>query len=91
VTADFNRNEYLQLQEVVHRVGEAIRQVVPTERLYLLSLGSQQAARPLACGSAPPDVPFEQQQLAALNTDLCLDLSEDEFADLAERLRREMR
>jgi len=38
----------------------------------------------------PPDVPFEQQQLAALNTVLCLDLSEDEFADLAERLRRAM-
>ena len=68
------------------------RQVVPTERLYLLSLGSQQGNRHVHWHVAPlpPDVPFEQQQLAALNTDLCLDLSEDEFADLAERLRRAM-
>jgi len=43
VTGDFSLDDYLHLQAVVHRVGEAIRQVVPTERLYVLSLGSQQA------------------------------------------------
>ena len=43
VTGDFSLDEYLHLQAVVHRVAEAIRQVVPTERLYVLSLGSQQA------------------------------------------------
>ena len=43
VTGDFSLDDYLHLQAVVHRVAEAIRQVVPTERLYVLSLGSQQA------------------------------------------------
>jgi diadenosine tetraphosphate (Ap4A) HIT family hydrolase len=43
VTDDFSLDEYLHLQAVVHRVGAAICQVVPTERLYILSLGSQQA------------------------------------------------
>ncbi len=45
VTGDFDRDEYLALQEVVYRVGEAVRRSVPTERLYILSLGSQQGNR----------------------------------------------
>jgi hypothetical protein len=32
-------------------------------------------------------VPFAEQQLAALDTELALDLSDDELADLAARLR----
>ena len=89
VTGDFTVDEYLQLQEVVHRVGEAIRAVVPTERLYILSLGSQQANRHVHWHLAPlpPGVPFEQQQLAALDTHDCLDLSEEQFADLARQIR----
>jgi diadenosine tetraphosphate (Ap4A) HIT family hydrolase len=65
VTGDFSLDEYLHLQAVVHRVGEAIRQVVPTERLYVLSLGSQQANRHVHWHLAPipPGLPFEQQQL----------------------------
>jgi hypothetical protein len=35
----------------------------------------------------PPGVPFEQQQFAALDTDERLDLSDDELADLAMRIR----
>ena len=65
VTGDFSLDDYLHLQAVVHRVGEAIRQVVPTERLYVLSLGSQQANRHVHWHLAPipPGLPFEQQQL----------------------------
>jgi hypothetical protein len=35
----------------------------------------------------PPGVPFEEQQLAALDTDLGLDLSEEELAVLAAPIR----
>jgi hypothetical protein len=35
----------------------------------------------------PPGVSFKQQQFAALDTDLCLDLGDEELADLAERIR----
>jgi diadenosine tetraphosphate (Ap4A) HIT family hydrolase len=89
VTGDLDRDEYLALQDVVRRVGEAIRRVVPTERLYVLSLGSQEGNRHVHWHLAPlpPGVPFEKQQLAALNTDDCLDLGESEFEDLAARLR----
>jgi diadenosine tetraphosphate (Ap4A) HIT family hydrolase len=89
VTGDFDRREYLELQAVVHEVGEAIRRAVPTERLYVLSLGSQQANRHVHWHLAPlpPGVPFEQQQLAALATDECLDFSDEELAALAARIR----
>jgi diadenosine tetraphosphate (Ap4A) HIT family hydrolase len=64
VTADFHPDEYLALQEVVYRVGEAIRRTVPAERLYILSLGSQEGNRHVHWHVAPlpPGVPFEQQQ-----------------------------
>ena len=89
VTGDFSLDDYLHLQAVVHRVGEAIRQVVPTERLYVLSLGSQQANRHVHWHLAPtpPGLPFEQQQLAALDSNIVLDLTQAEQADLASRLR----
>jgi diadenosine tetraphosphate (Ap4A) HIT family hydrolase len=88
VTGDFSLDDYLHLQAVVHRVGEAIRQVVPTERLYVLSLGSQQANRHVHWHLAPipPGLPFEQQQLAALDSNIVLDLTPAEQADLASRL-----
>ena len=88
VTGDFSLDEYLYLQAVVHRVGEAICQVVPTERLYVLSLGSQQANRHVHWHLAPipPGLPFEQQQLAALDSNIVLDLTPAEQADLASRL-----
>ena len=35
----------------------------------------------------PPGVPFQQQQLAAIDTDLGFDLSEDELEQLAARIR----
>jgi diadenosine tetraphosphate (Ap4A) HIT family hydrolase len=88
VTGDFRLDEYLALQAVLHRVGEAIRRAVPTERLYVLSLGSQEGNRHVHWHLAPlpPGVPFDDQQLAALDTDQGLDLSEEEMQELAERI-----
>jgi diadenosine tetraphosphate (Ap4A) HIT family hydrolase/pimeloyl-ACP methyl ester carboxylesterase len=92
VTADFGEEEYLALQAVVRRVGEAVRQAVPAERLYVLSLGSQEANRHVHWHVAPlpPGVPLEEQQLAALGMDCVLDLDDAEMADLAERIRSEI-
>jgi diadenosine tetraphosphate (Ap4A) HIT family hydrolase len=89
VTGDFALHDYLALQAVVHRVGEALRSVVNTERLYVLSLGSRQGNPHVHWHLAPlpPGVPFEQQQLAALDTQLVLDVGEDELAALAARIR----
>ena len=93
VTGDFTEEEYVALQRVVHRVGEAVRRAVPTERLYVLSLGSEQANRHVHWHLAPlpPGVPFERQQLAALSWERgVLELSEEERDELAKRIRREL-
>jgi diadenosine tetraphosphate (Ap4A) HIT family hydrolase len=90
VTGDFSRDDYLALQDVVHRVGEAIRRVIPTDRLYILSLGSQDGNRHVHWHIAPlpPGVPFDEQQLAALDANRVLDLGDDEMAELAARIRQ---
>jgi diadenosine tetraphosphate (Ap4A) HIT family hydrolase len=91
VTGDFDEDEYAELQRVVHRVGEAVRRAVPTERLYVLSLGSQQGNRHVHWHVAPlpPGIPFEGQQLAVLDRSDALDLTEGEQAELAARIRAE--
>jgi diadenosine tetraphosphate (Ap4A) HIT family hydrolase len=88
VTGEFTPEEYLRLQVVVHGVGEALRQVLPTERLYILSLGSQDGNSHVHWHVAPlpPGIPFEQQQFAALDTNDVVDMTDAELADLAARL-----
>jgi diadenosine tetraphosphate (Ap4A) HIT family hydrolase len=92
VVDDFSEDEYLALQHVILHVGRALCRAVPTERLYVLSLGSQAGNRHVHWHLAPlpPGVPFEEQQLAALDTDLGLDLSEAELQELAQRIRAEL-
>jgi len=67
---------------------------VPTERLYLLSLGSYQGNRHVHWHVVPlpPGVPFEQQQLSALSWDGgIIELSPQERNELADRIRAELR
>jgi len=89
VVADFSEDEYLELQRVIHLVGRALCRAVPTERLYVLSLGSQEGNRHIHWHLAPlpPGVPFEEQQLVALDSDLGLVLDEVELKELAARIR----
>lgn len=90
VTGDFTPAEYLALQQVIYRLAEAVRQVVRPERVYILSLGSQQGNRHVHWHIAPLPfgVPFEQQQLAALHLkDGFLQLSPDEQTALSQQLR----
>jgi diadenosine tetraphosphate (Ap4A) HIT family hydrolase len=89
VTGDFTLQEYLGLQRLVYQVGEALRRVLPTERLYIMSLGSQSGNRHVHWHVAPlpPGVPYEQQQFAAFSWDRgVLDQPEQELASLAERI-----
>jgi diadenosine tetraphosphate (Ap4A) HIT family hydrolase len=90
VTGDFSLDEYLALQALIYRVGEAVRRVVAAERVYLLSLGSRQGNSHVHWHVAPlpPGIPFHRQQLAALDIrDGYLDLSDEEMAELASQIR----
>jgi diadenosine tetraphosphate (Ap4A) HIT family hydrolase len=91
VVEDFDLPSYLALQAFIHRLGRAISKVVPTERLYLLSLGSQQGNSHVHwhLGPLPPGVPYEQQQFAALMVERTgsVDQTVEERVELASRIR----
>lgn len=90
VTGDFDLDEYLTLQRAVYCVAEAVRRTVETERLYILSLGSQQGNRHVHWHIAPLPfgVPFKQQQLEALRAARgILAIPEGDMAALAARIR----
>jgi ATP adenylyltransferase len=93
VTSDFSLEEYLALQKVVYSIAEALRQEVPTERMYILTLGSQQGNRHVHWHIAPlpPGVPYTEQQFAALSMENgILKLSREEMSVLAERIRKRL-
>lgn len=91
VSADFTLHEYLSLQRVVHSVAEAVRQTLRPERVYILSLGSQQANAHVHWHvvPCPPGVPLEQQQLSLLDVQKrgVLQLSHAEGEKLATLIR----
>ncbi len=92
-TSDFTIDAYLALQSIIYRVTEALRKVVPTERVYILTLGSQQGNRHVHWHIVPlpPGVPYEQQQVEALRMDKgVLKLSDEEMTSLALRIRQAM-
>ena len=94
VTGDFTLEEYLSLQRGVYQVAEAVRRSVETERVYILSLGSQQGNRHVHWHVAPLPygVPFKEQQLDALHIKKgVLELAEEEMAGLAGLIRGNMR
>jgi diadenosine tetraphosphate (Ap4A) HIT family hydrolase len=68
---DLDVDQFLAFQRIVHRVARALAASVPTERMYSLSLGSQQGNAHLHWHLAPlpPGVPYEQQQLRALSAE----------------------
>ena len=68
--------------------------VVPTERLYVLSLGSNEGNDHVHWHVAPlpPGTPYAEQQFAALMVERAgyLELSEQEHAELAAEIRGAM-
>jgi diadenosine tetraphosphate (Ap4A) HIT family hydrolase len=93
VVTDFTEDEYVDLQRRVHRFGTVLSNVVPTERLYVLSLGSHHGNSHVHWHLAPlpPDVPYEEQQYAALmHENGYLDVSLDEQLALAQRIAEQL-
>jgi diadenosine tetraphosphate (Ap4A) HIT family hydrolase len=92
VVDDFTEDEYLALQRVVRRVGRAVSRVVPTERLYVLGLGSRDGNAHVHWHVAPlpPGVPYEDQQSRSLMVETAgyHDIPLAQREDLAERVRR---
>lgn len=88
---DLGDREYLALQSVVKHLALAVAAVVPTERMYCLSLGSRQGNAHVHWHVAPlpPGVPYEEQQFHALMAENgVVDVDEHEQAALARAIRR---
>jgi diadenosine tetraphosphate (Ap4A) HIT family hydrolase len=66
VTGD--RKLFRRVTEVMHDVAEALKCTLPTERIYLMSLGSHQGNAHVHWHVVPlpPNVPFEEQQFHAV-------------------------
>jgi diadenosine tetraphosphate (Ap4A) HIT family hydrolase len=94
VAGDFTVGEYISLQRIVHRVAEAVREEVGAERMYVLSLGSNQGNAHVHWHVVPlpPDTPYEEQQFAAvmLETAGALKIPDKEKAALAARIWQRM-
>src|SRR5215211_1042792 len=94
VAGDFTVEEYLGLQRVVHRVAEAVREEVGAERVYILSLGSNQGNAHVHWHVVPlpPGTAYEEQQFAALmlETAGALKIPDTEKAALAARIGQRM-
>jgi diadenosine tetraphosphate (Ap4A) HIT family hydrolase len=91
VTGDFTLHEYLALQRIVYEIAEAVRDTLRPERVYILSLGSQQANAHIHWHivPCPPETPLERQQLALLNAEErgILEVGQEEGEALVDRLR----
>src|SRR5215212_9289978 len=66
VTGDFSMEEYLDLQRLLYRVSEAVREEVGAERIYLYTFGSNEGNSHVHWHVVPlpPGVPYEEQQEA---------------------------
>lgn len=90
VVRDLDQGAYLRLMAVVRRVALAVERVVPSERTYLFSLGSQQRNSHLHWHIAPlpPGTPYRRQQFHALMLENgVLPWSVEEAAALGDRIR----
>ena len=93
VTGDFSLEEYLALQRIIYRTVEAVRKTVEAERVYILSLGSQQGNRHVHWHIAPLPygIPFKQQQIEALKIENgILDIPDDEMENLARQIEQNL-
>ena len=94
VVDDFTDDEYHRLLGVVRQVGKAVSRAVPTERLYILSLGSNGGNAHVHWHVAPlpPGVPYDQQQLRALMARErgIVQLSTDDRDSLTKRIREHL-
>lgn len=89
VTADFSVEEYLNLQQLVYRITEAVREEVGAERMYVFAFGSNQGNAHVHWHIVPlpPGVPYKEQQGAWTSWRKgVLKIPEEEMHSLASRI-----
>ncbi len=90
VVGDFDEPAFLAMMSFVRQVAIAVEAVLAPERIYLLSLGSQQGNAHVHwhLAALPPGVPYREQQMHALMAEHGVIATTPEGqADLARRIR----
>jgi diadenosine tetraphosphate (Ap4A) HIT family hydrolase len=93
IMEDFTVEEYLRLQRLVYSVGVALKQELPTERIYVLSLGSQQGNSHAHWHvvALPPGIEYAKQQFHFLMSENgVIEVTDVELDKLAESLRKRL-
>ena len=91
---DLSKAEHLALQALVHDLAVALRRALTVDRVYVLSLGSNEGHAHVHWHVAPlpPGVPYERQQYRALMAEYgVVDERPEERAPLADRIRGTLR
>ncbi len=90
VTNGFSQEAYLRLQTIIYQTSQALQAELNPERIYILSLGSNQGNSHVHWHLAPlpHGVPYEKQQCEAISLKLnpVLTIDEEEYQSLAARL-----
>lgn len=90
---DLSVDGHLHLQRVVYRVAQALRRVLPTERVYVLSLGSNDGNSHVHWHVVPlpPGVPYGEQQFHFLMAENGVhDIGPERQAEIAALLRAKL-
>jgi diadenosine tetraphosphate (Ap4A) HIT family hydrolase len=94
VSGDFTLHRYLALQRIVHAVAEAVRLTLEPDRVYVLSLGSQQAVAHVHWHvvPCPPGLAYEEQQFALFDVEErgTVQFSAEEGAALVAQLQAQL-
>jgi diadenosine tetraphosphate (Ap4A) HIT family hydrolase len=94
IVRDLDLEAHLRLQAVVYKVAKAIEAVVPSERTYVLSLGSQQGNSHIHWHVAPlpPGTPPDEQQFHAIMAENgVIPWSPEQAAGLRAKIRERLR
>lgn len=93
LTSELTTGEYLSLQTLAHKVAKVLQTIFDAERCYILSLGSAQGNAHIHFHVVPlpKGTPYKDQQYHALMAENgVLAFSNDEFAEMATKIRTAM-
>ena len=91
IAEDLSSDAYLRLQSKVHQLSRALKKIFDAERIYVLSLGSNQGNAHLHWHVVPlpRNTPYDKQQYHALMAENgVLRFSEAELCDMADKIKR---
>jgi diadenosine tetraphosphate (Ap4A) HIT family hydrolase len=88
VISDFIMDDYIYIQKMIYRIAKAVQEELGAERIYILSLGSNQGNSHVHWHIAPlpPGMPYNKQQNGVFKAGI-LKIMEEEQSSYAALIR----